>query len=201
MQRMGILLVINKILILWRVIKQTCIAILSMEAEFIAVTETAKNTKCVYSTLKFLVQSVKLNNIINLPKPILFCDKFLVQSVKLNNIINLPKPILFCDNSAAIQFTKFKAGNVRTRYIDIKYKFVHELYNNGWFDILHISTKENVVDLLTKSLPKELFLKFRSHYLVNLQEQSIACVPHENDKETRQQKDNLNFSRHPNQVT
>ena len=57
-----------------------------MEAEFIAVTEASKDSKYVCSTLKFLV-----------------------QSLKLNNIINLPKAILFCDDNAAVHFTKFKA--------------------------------------------------------------------------------------------
>ena len=67
-----------------------------MEAEFIAVTEASKDTKYIYSTLKFLV-----------------------QSLKFNNTINLPKPILSCDNNAEIHFTKFKAENVKNRYIDI----------------------------------------------------------------------------------
>ena len=91
----------------------------------------------------------------------------------------LQKPLLFCYNNAAIQFTNFKAENVRNRYIDIKYKFVHELYNNGWFDILHISTKDNVANILTKSLPKVAFLKFQSSYLADLWKEYPTCVPHE----------------------
>ena len=87
-----------------------------MEAEFIAVTEVSQDMKYISSILKFLV-----------------------QSLKFNNIINLQKPLLFCDNYAAVQFTKFKAENVRNRYIDVKYKLcVSRIIIDGLISFLSV---------------------------------------------------------------
>ena len=53
-----------------------------------------------------------------------------------------------------IQFCKHQAENVKNRHIDVKYKFVRELYDENWFDRKYVNTKENLADILTKALHK-----------------------------------------------
>ena len=66
------------------------------------------------------------------------------------------------DNQSTIAISK--KGNVkgeRTKHIDIRYKFVTEVVENGIIDLQWIPTTEQQADILTKALPAETFVKFR----------------------------------------
>ena len=94
-----------------------------------------------------------------------------------------------------------KQKNVRNRYVDIKYKFVCELYYNGWFDILHVSTKKNVADLLTKSLPKDLFLSSAQITSPIFEKNLLLVFLKKMTKRLDNKNDNPDLTRHPNEVT
>lgn len=136
----GYSIFINGNPITWRVVKQTCVALSPMEAEFIASTEAVKDLKYFQTALKQIINQI--------------ADEIPVQ-----------KPILFCDNAAAIHFVKNRAENIRNRYIDLKYMFVREQYQNGNFDICHVKSAENLADILTKPLNKHDFTKLKLSYL------------------------------------
>lgn len=131
---------LNQCPITWRVIKQTCVALSPMEAEFIATTEAVKDLKFLNTTVDQIFTKLCL-----LPKP--------------------QKPILFCDNAAAIQYVKNKSDNIRNRYIDLKYMFVREAHEKGEFSISHVKSADNLADMLTKPLNKFIFNKLKSAYL------------------------------------
>ena len=80
---------------------------------------------------------------------------------------------MFCDNTATIQYCKHQAGNVKNRHIGLKYKFVRELIENGYIDVKHVSTNENLADLLTKGLNKEVFIRLRSSYVSAIPNDSL----------------------------
>lgn len=82
--------------ITWRVVKQTCVALSPMEAEFIATTEAVKDLKYFKTTLAQIFPVLEIAP-------------------------DIQKPILYCDNAAAIQFIKYRSENIRNRYIDLKY--------------------------------------------------------------------------------
>ena len=60
------------------------------------------------------------------------------------------------------------------KHVEIHYHFVRELVNSKQLRIGYVSTKDQLADLLTKALPKQWFLPFKSklHVLptVSLQE-------------------------------
>ncbi|GJW10024.1 retrovirus-related pol polyprotein from transposon TNT 1-94 [Tanacetum coccineum] len=60
--------------------------------------------------------------------------------------------ILFCDNKATITMTKNPAFHNRTKHIDIRYHFIRTLAAKGEIVLKYYGTKEQVVDLLTKSI-------------------------------------------------
>ena len=114
-----------------------------MEAEFIAASEAAKELKFLKACLDEISVALNFKEI-----PVV-----------------IQRPILMCDNTAAIHFIKNKAENIRNRHIDMKYKFVCDLYESGVFSVNYVSVKDNLADMLTKALTKETFLCIRNAYL------------------------------------
>ncbi len=64
----------------------------------------------------------------------------------------LPLPIKM-GNQAAISQIASEASSQRSKHIDIKYKFLKDLYLKQILDPVHVSTKSMLADLLTKALP------------------------------------------------
>ena len=50
--------------------------------------------------------------------------------------------------------------SARTRYIDIRYKWVSDRIKRGDFDLQHVSTNDMVADGLTKPLNKAKYMVF-----------------------------------------
>ena len=48
-----------------------------------------------------------------------------------------------------------------SKHIEVNYHFVHDNYAKGIIDIVTIDSEENCADILTKSLGKVKFCKFR----------------------------------------
>lgn len=109
----------------WRSSKQKCIALSTMESEFIALTESVKEIIWFYNVSKEL------------------------------NFDEIEKPIVYCDNKSAIYFCVNNVENIKTKHIDIKYKFIRQLLLEGKFILKYVSSKVNLADFLTKPLPKE----------------------------------------------
>ena len=49
----------------------------------------------------------------------------------------------------------------KTKHINNKYHYIRELVQNGVLQLQYISTNEQVVDILTKSLPNKKFAYLR----------------------------------------
>ena len=99
-----------------------------MEAEFIAASEAAKDTKYLNSTITYLIKSLDLED----------------------SLIVIQKPITFCDKTATIQYCKYEAENIKNIYNDLKHTFLRELIEKRHIDVKHVSKNKNVADLLTK---------------------------------------------------
>jgi hypothetical protein len=73
------------------------------------------------------------------------------------------QPIPICgDNQGLIFITSNPITKKRSKHIDIRYHYVHEVVNRGLAKIYFINGDENPADLLTKNLGSVKFLKFRA---------------------------------------
>ncbi|KAF8783500.1 Retrovirus-related Pol polyprotein like [Argiope bruennichi] len=129
----GYIMFFGNVPIVWKSQKQKCIALSSMEAEFIALTESVK------------------------------CIIWYSRILKELNLIDFEIPEVYCDNQAAIHFSKNNVENNKTKHIDIKYKFVQKLLSENEFYLKHINSKKNLADFLTKPLVKEKLYSVIKH--------------------------------------
>jgi len=66
-----------------------------------------------------------------------------------------------CDNTSAINLSRNHAMHSRTKNIPIKYYLLREQVADHNVKLEYIATKEQIVDIFTKPLPKETFEYFK----------------------------------------
>lgn len=66
---------------------------------------------------------------------------------------------LYMDNTGAISLSKEAKNNIRSKHIDIRYHFIREYIENGIFLPYWIPSHRNIADILTKALPRPLFVQ------------------------------------------
>ena len=77
------------------------------------------------------------------------------------NYISQP-PIISCDNVGATQLSLNPIMHSRMKHIAIDIHFVRGYVNIGLLDVRHVSTRDQLTDLLPKALPKPRFHFLRS---------------------------------------
>ncbi|RVW36801.1 Retrovirus-related Pol polyprotein from transposon TNT 1-94 [Vitis vinifera] len=113
----------------WRSIKQTCVADFTMEAEYVAASEAAK-------------EAVWLRNFL--------LDLGVVPSVQ--------SPItLYCDNSGAVANSKEPRSHKRAKHIKRKYHLIRDIVQRGDVVVMKIASENNLADPFTKSLSSTTF--------------------------------------------
>ena len=117
--------------VVWRSIKQSSIADSTMEAEYIAASEAAK-------------EAVWLKNFLS----------------DLEVVPDMDKPItLYCDNNGAVANSKEPRSHKRGKHIERKYHLIREIVNRGDVTVTKIPTLENLADPFTKTLTEKQFNK------------------------------------------
>ena len=76
--------------------------------------------------------------------------------------------ILYCDNTSAINISKNPLMHAKTKHITIKYHYVRELVEDKEVKMEYVKTKEQIVDIFTKPLPKDAFDHLRGKLVVKL---------------------------------
>jgi hypothetical protein len=66
-------------------------------------------------------------------------------------------PMLYIDNKAAIAHAKNPGQFDRCKHIQIRYHFLRDCVNNGSLRVDHVSTTDQLADMLTKPLPRDVF--------------------------------------------
>ena len=113
----------------WRSVKQSSIVDSTMEAEYIAASEAAKEV-------------VWLKN---------FLMDLEVVPFERSAIT------LYCDNNVAVVNSKEPRSHKRRKYIERKYHLIHEIVNRGDVVVSQIASEDNLVDLFTKGLSQKIF--------------------------------------------
>lgn len=119
----------------WRTFKEKSVTLSTMESEFVAMTEAAKN--------------------------LVWFDRILSECSEKGFIEHRKsKPLLRVDNQAAIDFVKSPIENSRSKHIDIKLFFIRELVYYEKFNLVYVRSKANLADIFTKPLTKNDLLRF-----------------------------------------
>ena len=119
-------------IISWRSSKQTCVALSTAEAEYVALATTVQEAVWIQELLKDL----KLNS---------------SGPMTINE-----------DNQSAICIAKNSGNHAKTKHISIKYHFIRDLIQKSIIKLKYCPTNEMIADLFTKSLSREKFLKLCS---------------------------------------
>jgi hypothetical protein len=69
--------------------------------------------------------------------------------------------IIFCDNVSAVYLAQNPVHNRRTKHVELDIHFIREKTALGQLQVLHVPTKHQFADIMTKSLPTALFEDFR----------------------------------------
>jgi hypothetical protein len=71
-------------------------------------------------------------------------------------------PSLYFDNTDATYVCANPVYHSRMKHIALDYHFIREQVNSGQLKVLHVSSKDQLADVLTKPLSRAPFLSFRS---------------------------------------
>ena len=119
----------------WKSKSQRSVMLSSSEAEYVALSEVAKEIKFMYQ---------------------------LLQSIGIE--IELPI-IVRVDNIGAIFMSENTSTSGRTKHVDIRYRYVNEMVLDGFLKIQFVKTKENVADIFTKNVSSETYRKLTPAFL------------------------------------
>lgn len=89
------------------------------------------------------------------------------QTIWMNHVLEgFKTPIselvsIFYDNTSAINISKNPVLHSRTKHFELKYHFLRETVQNKEIALEYVSSKEQLVDIFTKPLPKTTFVHLR----------------------------------------
>jgi len=69
--------------------------------------------------------------------------------------------IIYCDNSSTIKLSKNPVMHGRSKHIDVRFHFLHDLTRDGVVTLLHCRSQDQLADIMTKPLPRIVFKKLR----------------------------------------
>ena len=89
-------------------------------------------------------------------------EAFWLRKLLVNLFGQELKPtVIYCDNHSCIQLFENPVFHDRSTHIEIKYHFICNYVQREAVTLQYISTNEQVVDILTKSLGRGKFIHFR----------------------------------------
>ena len=111
--------------ITWGSNKQSCVALSTMESEYMATTEAAKEAMFLSKLLKSL------------------------NLIKNSQIITLK-----IDSQSALEHIKNNVDHARTKHIQRRHNYIRDLYEKGKIDLELVPSEDQAADVLTKPLPR-----------------------------------------------
>lgn len=121
----------GELLVSWISKKQTSISLSTTEAEYIAAAECCTQIEWMKQTL--------------LDIKVMFTEP----------------TVIYCDNTSAISLSKNPVQHSKAKHIPIKYHYLREQVGNKNIRLEYICTAEQVADIFTKPLNREVFERLR----------------------------------------
>ena len=128
----GYLFLVGGTAVSWRSNKQTCVALSTAEAEYMALASAAQEAVWMRQLSKDMKTDV--------------CEP----------------TVIFEDNQSAICMAKNPQLHGRAKHIGIKYHFIREQVSNNTIKLRYCRTEDMIADIFTKGLSQEKFVKLRS---------------------------------------
>ena len=69
--------------------------------------------------------------------------------------------LVYCDNVSAVYMSVNPVHHRRTKHVELDIHFVRERVALGDIRVLHVPTRQQLADVMTKGLPTSLFEEFR----------------------------------------
>ena len=127
----GYTFLMNGAAVSWRSKKQTCVALSTAEAEYIALSAAAQEA--------LWMRQLLANLNVNFDEPV----------------------TIYEDNQSAICISKNPQFHGRSKHIDIKYHFVRDQVEKKTITVRYCPTGSMLADIFTEGIPKEQFKKLR----------------------------------------
>jgi hypothetical protein len=123
---------LNGMLVSWQCNKQALVSLSTMESEFISAARGIQEAMGCYHLIKELKRPIKL--------PML----------------------LYVDNQAAIASIMNETSSSKTKHVDIKHKYIKDLYQHKLIQPSYVATTDMKADILTKIMPGPTFVRLRT---------------------------------------
>ena len=136
--------------LLWSSKMQTQIALSTMEAEYIALSNSMRDLIGIREILKEIVQTVFQDTS---TKP--------TYATIAKTFGSIPPSTVYEDNEACLKFARMPKMNPRTKHIALPYHFFRSKVEQLEIKIESINTENQLADQFTKGLPQDKFLRDR----------------------------------------
>jgi len=70
--------------------------------------------------------------------------------------------IIHCDNMSSIKLAKNQIMHGRSKNINVRFHFLHELCKEGVIELKHCNTQDQIADIMIKALKIDAFEKLKS---------------------------------------
>ena len=71
--------------------------------------------------------------------------------------MELDTTMILCDNQICIKMTENPVFHDKSKHIEIRYSYLRDIVQKGAIKLQHVSTNEQVADVLTKPLSRVKF--------------------------------------------
>jgi len=134
----GYLVKLDGDLVSWASRRQPTVTTSSAEAEYMAITEVAKEVIWIRQLMSELLA-------------------VLHQSQARSRSVRLPPATIWTDNQAAKSISENDTFHSRTKHIDIRHRFIQQGIAQGEYKVQWLPTEEQQADMLTKALDRSTF--------------------------------------------
>ena len=150
--RTGFLIMFMGCPLTWVSKLQTQIALSTMEAEYIALSQSMRELIAIREILREIQTFV----ISGKNKPVSFR-----AHAKAFTLDTIPQSIVHEDNESCLKFATMPKMSPRTKHIALPYHFFRSKVEELEIKVIPVSTHDQLADQLTKGLTSELFIKAR----------------------------------------